>query len=93
MYNQINHSESVSYLDGVSFLGVLFFPFKKKMGIYEKHTCLVEQFLWIPEGGIIDFPKAVLSARNAQEATKLMVKLLVKCWSKEGWPWEFRGSI
>lgn len=29
MYNQINHSESVSYLDGVSFLGVLFFPLKK----------------------------------------------------------------
>lgn len=34
----------------------------------------------MPEGGITDFPKAVLSVRNTQDATKLILKLLVKFW-------------
>lgn len=49
--------------------------------------CLIEQFLRMPEGGITDFPKAVLIVRNTQyiDATKLILKLFVKFWAKEGW--------
>lgn len=41
----------------------------------------------MPEGGITDFPKAVLIVRNTQyiDATKLILKLFVKFWAKEGW--------
>lgn len=45
--------------------------FSTKMGIYE-NECLVEQFIWVPEGGITDFAKSILIARSMQDATKFI---------------------